>query len=126
MAYRPVHKESGDCFAQSCLPGGVIAQRNCWAKTLFFCPVKNSFRAVLKLPSEEIPLGTAKQTFSKHSQLSAFLPKSGNNTHKIANRHLMEGVSHGTSAEPVQAILVPPRFFRDALTELKNNERTRA
>ena len=32
----------------------------------------------------------------------------------------MEGVSHGASAEPVQAILVPPRFFLDASTELES------
>ena len=32
----------------------------------------------------------------------------------------MEGVSHGTSAEPVQATLVPPRFFHDALKELES------
>ena len=31
----------------------------------------------------------------------------------------MEGVSHGASAEPVQATLVPPRFLLDALKELE-------
>ena len=31
----------------------------------------------------------------------------------------MEGVSEKASAEPVQATLVPPRFFHDALTELE-------
>ena len=32
----------------------------------------------------------------------------------------MEGVFEAASAEPVQATLVPPRFFRDALTELES------
>ena len=31
----------------------------------------------------------------------------------------MEGASHGASAEPVQAYMVPPRFFRHALMELE-------
>ena len=32
----------------------------------------------------------------------------------------MEGVFEAAYAEPIQAILVPPRFFLDALTELES------
>ena len=32
----------------------------------------------------------------------------------------MEGASHEASAEPVQATLVPPPFFRHALMELES------
>ena len=32
----------------------------------------------------------------------------------------MERVPHGAPAEPVQATLVPPRFFHDALKELES------
>ena len=59
-----------------CLPSGVFAQRNCWANTLFFCRVKNFFRGVLKIPSEEISLGTDESTLD-HVMVSASILDSG-------------------------------------------------
>ena len=107
-------------LAQWCVGPAGMSGAQCWAYTLFFCLVKNSFRGLFRVSSEEISLLTLGLHWAYTLSFLLFCPKEEINTQKIANRHSMEGASHGASAEPVQAFMVHPPFFLHALTELES------